>query len=176
MQTDRLATEEVRREWRVKSRWMITGLGLQKRSDPAKKSKEGWASGDKGNLWIQGKKHRDGSGCNNQNQVQIATKAGGWRMTFTSSSCRGPVADLSGEIMFWFFFCFFGQNAAISYLLIIPKCRECQEPVTAAIFTVLMHSQCWPTDGTPERLVKQRRVKRMKRPTIRWLSACQSLC
>lgn len=48
-------------------------------------------------------------------------------------------------------FYFFLQNAAISYLLIIPKCRECQEPATAAIFTVLTHSQRWPTDGTPER-------------------------
>lgn len=49
----------------------------------------------------------------------------------------------------------FGQGHSISNVLIIPKWRERQEPVTVAIFTVLMRSQYWPCDGTPVRLVWQ---------------------
>lgn len=49
----------------------------------------------------------------------------------------------------------FGQGHSISNVLIIHKWRERQEPVTVAIFTVLMRSQHWPCDGTPVRLVWQ---------------------
>ncbi len=57
--------------------------------------------------------------------------------------------ELSGEMMI------FGQGGSISNVLIIPRWRECQEPVTVAIFTLLMRSQLWPCDGTPVRLVWQ---------------------
>lgn len=46
-----------------------------------------------------------------------------------------PAGALSGNTMIFIF----GQNAAVSSLLIIPKCGECQEPVKAAIFPVLAH-------------------------------------
>lgn len=49
----------------------------------------------------------------------------------------------------------FGKGRSISNVLIIPKWRESQEPVMVAIFTVLMHSQHWPCDGTPVRSVWQ---------------------
>lgn len=107
------------------------------------------------------KERRERSGYKDQGLVWIAKEAAGWGEIFISGSCRGPVADLSGEMII------FGQKGGISYLLIITKCRECQEPVTAAIFAVLRHSQRWPSDGTPERLVWQRRVKRTKRRTSR---------
>lgn len=92
---------------------------------------------------VEVKERRERNGCKHQSLVPIAEEAAGWGAIFISGSCRGPVADLSGEMII------FGQKGGISYLLIITKCRECQEAVTAAIFTVLMHSQHWPGDRTP---------------------------
>lgn len=59
----------------------------------------------------------------------------------------------------------FGQGRSISNVLIIPKWRDCQEPVTVAIFTVLMRSRYWHCDGTPVRLVWQAKwIERSDQP------------
>lgn len=99
----------------------------------------------------------------------VDLKGGGWCRVFITRRLQQLAMELSSGMMI------FGQGHSISNVLIIPKWRECQAPVTVAIFTVLKRSQHWPCDGTPARLVWQANwIERSDQPADD--CQCASVC
>lgn len=143
----------------------MAGLWLQKRSDLAKKSKEGWASGDKGNLWVQGKKKKRWKWL--QRPKSGVDCSGG----------RWVACDIHKQVWavaWWVFLGFFLTRCCSIIFTHYPWMqRMSQQPFSPFWCTLSAGPLMEPQR---DQSVRQQRVKRMKRPPSRWVSACECLC